>query len=320
MWALNLSTGGLFRLGCSAQFPFTERLVWSPDSSVLAYTLAAIDLGPAVGCNALETTAGSTDVWLFETDSASARRLTDSGDAYAAAFVSELNSDPTALLVSHAADEPWTDLWKLSSDPVEPAAPWADVFMPSFGTDDVLWYVPLLVNEVDGRWNLQGGGVPLVGPGSGTNPPTQGTPAISPGFAGSSLTEWHVAWSPDGKTFASWSATVNAILVSTAQQADDGSPGTPIAIALPTVGAWIVDVVFSSDGADLLLTMRHPLGRHRGSTLQPVASAPRGRGRPVRHRCKAATTRRGPGRRCLPRRRDGLYSGGSTQRPFNAVP
>ena len=48
--ALNLTDGSYVRLGCSAQFPFTDRLVWSADSSVLAYTLAAVDLG-LVGCN-----------------------------------------------------------------------------------------------------------------------------------------------------------------------------------------------------------------------------------------------------------------------------
>jgi hypothetical protein len=258
VWALSLSDGASFRLGCSADFAFTDRLAWSADSSVLAYTLDAIDLGPAVGCNALETNARSIDVWLFDTASRGTRRLTDSGDAYAAGFVASMDSDPTALLVSHGADAPYTDLWKLAASPAEPSARWGDVFLPSFGTDHVLFYVPLVVRDADGSWNLQGGGVPLVGSGSDVSPPSQGMPAISPGTSGSSLTEWHVTWSPDGARFASWSTISSALFVKTPEQAQVGGPDAPIAIDLPAEGAWIVDAVFSPDGNDLLVTAGVP--------------------------------------------------------------
>jgi hypothetical protein len=258
VWALNLSDGESLRLGCSGEFAFTNRLAWSADSSLLAYTLDAIDLGTSVGCNALETDPDSIEVWLFDTESRTTRRLTDSRDAYAAAFVASMDSDPTALLVSHGADEPHTDLWKLATSPTEPSARWGDVFLPSFGADLVLFYVPLVVRDADGSWNLQGGGVPLVGSGSEVSPPSQAMPAISPGTSGSSLTEWHVTWSPDGARFASWSTISSALFVKTPEQAQVGGPDTPIAIELPAEGAWIVDSVFSPDGNDLLVTIGLP--------------------------------------------------------------
>jgi hypothetical protein len=269
VWALNLADSSSVRLGCSVQFPFTERLAWSADSSLLAYTLAANDIGPSAGCNEPEAVY-TTNVWLFETDSRAVRRLTGSEDAYAAMFVQDINSDATALLVSHAttADssaQPWTEMWKLTAPAQEPIHLWDGVFLPLFGTDqvesteaNVLFFVPLFASDATGFWNLQGGGVPLIGIGSYVTNPIQGIPAISPGFAGSSLTEWHVSWSPDGQQFASWSSNSSALFVKTPQAAMDGGPETPVAIELPTEGSWIVDATFSTDGSDLLVTIGIP--------------------------------------------------------------
>jgi Putative zinc-finger/WD40-like Beta Propeller Repeat len=271
-WVLSLSDGESFRLGCSAQFPFTDRLAWSGDSSVLAYTLAAIDLGTSVGCRALETAPSSTDVWLFETDSRAVRRLTESGDAYAAAFVQDINSDAAALLVSHAttaesSTEPWTEMWKLTTSAPEPIHLWDGVFLPLFGSDqvesteaNVLFYVPLFAPQTDGLWNLQGGGVPLIGTGSYASETIQGTPAISPGTAGSSLTEWRVSWSPDGQQFAAWSATSNAPFVLRPQAALAGGHVDPITIDVTDPSAadgWIQDVAFA-DGEGYAVTYGLP--------------------------------------------------------------
>ena len=67
-----------------------------------------------------------------------------------------------------------------------------------------------------------------------------------------------MSWSPDGETFASWSATANALFVKTAQAAQNGGPDVPLAIDMPAEGAWIVDAAFSADGADLLVTIGIP--------------------------------------------------------------
>ncbi len=182
----------------------------------------------------------------------------------------DINSDPAALLVSHAtaadsSTEPWTEMWKLTTSTPEPIHLWDGVFLPLFGTDqvestepNVLFYVPVFAPEADGLWNLQGGGIPLIGASSYASPTIQGTTAISPGFSGSSLTEWQVSWSPDGQRFASWSAAASALFVKTPQAAQDGGPEGAVEINLPTEGAWIVDAVFSPDGADLLVTIGIP--------------------------------------------------------------
>ena len=69
--------------------PFLERLAWSSDSRYLAYTLA--DPGGA-----------GTDAWVYDAATNETWQLTAVGDAYAASWVDDPDSDAPALWVSRA--------------------------------------------------------------------------------------------------------------------------------------------------------------------------------------------------------------------------
>jgi hypothetical protein len=71
----DIATAASVVLGESvAGSPFLEHLAWAPDGSALAYTLADPD-------------GSGTDVWIFDRASGEFWQLTDTGDAYAASWV-----------------------------------------------------------------------------------------------------------------------------------------------------------------------------------------------------------------------------------------
>ena len=92
-----------------AGLPFLERLAWAPDGSALAYTLAE--------------PGGGTDVWVFDRASGEFWQLTDTGDAYAASWVTSGDDEEprTLLWVSRAEGTVASYLVSAAADDGEPA-------------------------------------------------------------------------------------------------------------------------------------------------------------------------------------------------------
>jgi hypothetical protein len=272
VWALSLTDGSTHQLGCPVPAVFSDRLAWSPDSLRLAYTLVAFDgaseLG-GVGCQLTEPgAAGASDAWVFDTGELRSSQWTPSGDVYVASSIVSpaTRTSPSASLVSGAL---WVShLFESPSSSViaANASDWfgegqADgVFLPTANSADsaTLFYRPVFVRE-GADWSLQGGGIPLIGSvtSAGISPVFEGTEAIDPGTAGSSLVEWQVGWSADDETFVVWATNWNVIFVGHASipGAEDSQEVT---VDKPVDGAWIVAAVLSPDASVLTVTMGIP--------------------------------------------------------------
>jgi hypothetical protein len=111
-----LAVGTTVHLGQSvAGSPFLERLAWSSGGRYLAYTLA----DP-------ETDEADADAWIFETEPATTRQLTDTGDAFAASWAPG-TAGTSLLWVSTAGEEPMSHLLDFHDEaggvgePIDPA-------------------------------------------------------------------------------------------------------------------------------------------------------------------------------------------------------
>jgi anti-sigma factor RsiW len=211
VWAAHLTDGKVIALGCSLANAFTERLAWAPDTSELAFTLAAVDLGSSSGCPAPMTAIGSTDVWVFGTAPAEVSRFTNFGDAYAAAYTPVGFGSPGAgLLISHAAANPWTAAYNLNVDAIVSSDPIEDVFLPLISPDGnrAMFWSGTMARQA-GSWQFTSGGMPQMsgdfrsaGPASpwiGTPLFTDLTPVGGEGFAYGSF-----GWAADLDRIAFW--------------------------------------------------------------------------------------------------------------------
>lgn len=224
VWALHLTDGTNVQLGCSLPNPFTDRLVWSTDSRYLAYTLAAVDAEShaRMGCGDVEPgPARSTDAWIFQTDTGEHYPLTTSGDAFAADMAGVDLEGGTNLLISHGAEQPWSEYVRLP----EPLSPEAEpvrmdgAFMPlisPLGIESVAYWTGKMAQGEDGSWRFSQGGMPVVG-SFAANPPDGKllfTDLSTAGGAG--FENGHVAWGQDGDLIAFWGGEWTA-----APQGDD---------------------------------------------------------------------------------------------------
>ena len=261
----SLTTGDSYHLGCTAPRPYADRLAWSPDSWLLGYTLVAGGAGGAPeGCAILEPgNPGASDAWLFGTGDGISHGLTTSGEAYAASFEPGIGVEgQSSLAISHLAEQPWSDRWDLNGLATGTAVARVDgLFMPLLGPPYplALFYRPVLAaTGADNGWDLQGGGIPLIGSGTwvGDTLPFSGVPTIDPGTAGSSLTPWQVAWSADGDTYIVWAPNWSTVFIGHASQVG-AEHAQEFGIPLEN-GAWIVGAALSPDGTAGTVTMGWP--------------------------------------------------------------
>ncbi len=229
---LDLTDGTTTHLGCSASWPFTDRLTWSADGTLLAYTLAGVDLGGSVSdCAVANEPTGQSDAWVFNAFTGIHARLTATGDAYAAAFRPYNDLEGGAqLIVSHAAATPWSEELR-APPPLDPGSGSRvdDVFMPRLSPDGgaAIFWRGTMDGGSDG-WSFVSGGMPYLSgvPADGAAAWTM-SPDGNPLFGDLQLTgpsdgfEYgNVAWSADGRYVAVW----NGQWIGTPQSADGTYP------------------------------------------------------------------------------------------------
>jgi hypothetical protein len=272
VWALHLTDGKVIPLGCSEAASFTDRLAWSADGSYLAFTLITVDLGPSSDCPADDGDLGTADVWVYDAAQGERYRLTRSGNAYAASFT---GGEPATLLVSFAAESPWSQAVPLGADPtgldrIE------GVFLPLVSPDGsraIFWNGTMTSNG--GSWHFSLGGMPQLSKdfrSAGPASPWVGTPLFNDltpvggeGFASGKFT-----WGRDSDLFAFWDGAWTG-----APQSADGtypdqrdlhvgrvsgdllSAKSRLVLDLAD-GSWIVDVALAPDGTKAAVTIGLP--------------------------------------------------------------
>jgi hypothetical protein len=271
VWLLHLTNGKTVALGCSQGAPFTDRLAWSADGSYLAFTLITVDLGPSSGCPADDGALGSADAWVYDAVNRERYRLTRSGNAYAASFMS--GSNPATLLVSFAAESPWTEAVPLGGDPTN-LDRIVGVFLPLLSPDGsraIFWSGTMASSG--GSWQFSRGGMPQLsgdfraaGPASpwlGTPLFTDLTPVGGEAFASGSF-----RWGADSMRIAFWNGAWTG-----APQSADGTYPSYSDLYLSTASALlsvvsrfapgltdqgtVMDVTYSPSG-DVAITIGSP--------------------------------------------------------------
>jgi hypothetical protein len=270
VWALSLVDGSVTHLGCSSAAPFTNRLVWSPDSRYLAFTLVGVDLGPDAGC---ETTTGGTDAWLFHTETGDRDLFTAAGNAYAADFATNASGGVAGLWVSFAASEPYSAL--LTVPGREPGEEAPGVFMPLIspnGSRAIFWSGTMTADG--GSWHFSLGGMPQLSKdmrSAGPASPWLGTPLFTDlvPVGGEAFASGDFAWGGDSDRLAFWSGAWTG-----APQSADGTYPNQWDVYVGRVsdallsaasrlpldvadGSWIVDVAISAS-AEVAVTIGLP--------------------------------------------------------------
>jgi hypothetical protein len=274
VWVLHMTDGTVTPLGCSLVAPFTDRLEWSPDGVYLAYTLAAVDLGPEAGCQAPGTGA---DVWLFDTRTGDHRQFTEAGYAYAAQFGPNSEAGEGQLWVSFAMEQPQSALLYVPGGPGRDASEQAPgVFLPLFSPDGYRaldWSGTMA--QTGGIWQFSVGGMPQVSGdfrSAGPASPWVGTSLFTDliPYGGEAFAYGRFVWGPDSDLVAFWDGAWTGV----PQSADGTYPSQQgvyvgrvstgllrSASRLPLTldsNAWIVDVTFTPDGTAAVVTIGLP--------------------------------------------------------------
>ena len=239
VWALHLADGQVVPLGCTDAASFTDRLAWSPDGTYLAFTLIAIDLGADSGCPPNQGAPETADAWVYDASLGERFRLTGSGNAYSASFQP---GERATLLISHAAESPWSEAVPLAADPTD-LERIDGVFLPLFSLDGsraIFWNGTMTLSG--GSWHFSLGGLPQLskdfrsaGPASpwiGTPLFTDLTPAGGEAFASGTF-----AWGPDSDRFAFWNGSWTGV-----PQSADGTYPNQFDVYIGAVSAGLLTV------------------------------------------------------------------------------
>lgn len=203
-----LSDGMTEVLGCTVPRAFANRMVWSDDGRWLAYTLTPIDLGESVDCGGVVGDGNRTDAWVYDAAATGqATRLTDSGNAFVGDFAPSSDDLSYPLLISYAAEEPYTEEVAVATDrePVRIDG----VFLPLVAPDAsrALYWVGQMGQAADGGWHFVAGGLPYAStePQSGQES-WSGEPLfvdLEP-VGGAAFESGEFAWSRDGTLVGFW--------------------------------------------------------------------------------------------------------------------
>jgi hypothetical protein len=276
VWALHLTDGTVTPLGCSLDAPFTDRLAWSSDSRSVAFTLVAIDLGPASGCPDIDGVLGSTDAWVFYT-TGERSNLTYAGNVFAGSFVagSVVSTAEPRLLVSWGEERPWTGAVLPESDATFDRID--DVFLPLISPDGnrAIFWKGTMAQGADGVWQFARGGMPQLSGdfrAAGPTSPWLGTPLLSDltAVGGEAFASGKFVWGADSDLFAFWDGAWTGV----PQSADGSYPSqTDVYVGRISTGllssasklglirpedSYIVDVAFSPFGTMVAVTIGLP--------------------------------------------------------------
>jgi anti-sigma factor RsiW len=212
-YAFRLSDKTLISLGTRGAYSPFARFTWSPDGSLLAYTLL--------------DESGSADVWILNTAARDPQpsQLTNTGRSFVASFISE-----SLLWVSSAADgqptsyELVVDPSGQTHDPGDPAsiaeATYPGVFLPvsnregprTIPQEAVVYWRGQMAMDGTGWHFVKGGMLYWYGPDESgevrgfdaSDPQVFDTLQIQPG--GAAFESARFEWAPDGDGFAVWEA------------------------------------------------------------------------------------------------------------------
>ncbi len=271
----SMAVGDTVVLGRSAMgTPFLERLAWSPDGRYLAYTLTDPD-------------AGTTDVWIFETEHADSWQLTEVGNAFAASWVAREDAEPL-LWVSTADAQPASYLTEPVSEagPGELIDPTSDnhgtaegIFQPLLnpnGSFAIYWRGAMRREEGFG-WDFVEGGAPQLAQhdaAGGTYRFDSERPLFSDLTIGqATFTSASITWSSDGDAYAVWNTEWAGDSQGTEGKYPDstrvyfGHATDPRGLTQDhaidkddvAAGMIVVDVKVSPTGRHLVITAREPL-------------------------------------------------------------
>ena len=261
--------------------PFLERLAWAPDGSALAYTLA-------------DPAGGGTDVWVFDRASGEFWQLTDTGDAYAASWVTMGGDDEepqTVLWVSRAEGtvtsylvSPMSDAGERAElvDPAQDPIMRAErVFQPLVSPNGGLAiYWDGRMERSGDEWLFIEGGAPWLAEHRLDGPDDTPFRSERPLFSDVTIdrdafTSAAIAWSLDSDTYAVWNARWTGLPQSSGEEPPYPDPARvyfghaadPRGLTrfhaidqgdLPAEGS-VVDVKVSPTGRHLVVTFRPPL-------------------------------------------------------------
>ncbi len=278
VWGLHLTDGETVRLGCANLSPFADRLLWSGNSQFLVFTIPAVpaEMTETIDCGLVAPgPTGSTDVWAFDTHSGAVMQVTDSGDAFAADIIGQDLEGGTSVLVSHAAESPWTEQLRLP-EPLEPDAEplridgmFLPLMSPIPGGPAVYWTGSMSQASQDGRWQFTTGGMPEVGSLNYFGAPDDGSPLFADLSAngGGGFQDGHFGWGADGDLITFW----GGLWIGAPQGDDypsekavyagrltDGGLMSGSRLDIPTDGqtAQIISVEFEPDGVRAVVSVR----------------------------------------------------------------
>lgn len=233
LWIAQLPGGEATAIAESvAGGPFLDRLEWDDSGRYLAYSVADPD-------------GGGVDAWVLEAAEAAPRRITDTGDTYAASWEPGGGGEASTshLWVSRAGEQPASYLLAFHRDatsyaePIDPAEVTDDgsialdsaegVFLPHVSPDGdhaIFWRG--VMEQFDEGWRFVSGGMPHL---SGEPVDDQAGSRIS--WSGEELfptlmqgrdamTSASVSWSRESDWFAVW----NVLWTGLPQTDADGDP------------------------------------------------------------------------------------------------
>jgi hypothetical protein len=254
---------------------FLERLLWSDDSRLLAYTLADPD-------------DGTTDVWVYDTATDEPARLTENGTAHAASWLPPDEGEPDPRLwVSLADESPTSYLLQLPAEGEalgavdvtdDPLAEAPEVFLPILSPNGTLaiYWTGSMAQSPDGTWLMAEMARPFLSEHDlATFEFSNERKLISDLEDDRDMfTSAAIVWGPDGDSYAVWDAQWAGT--------DQGSEGTPYPDPrrvyfgratdargltrghaldredIPADGT-VVDAKVARTGRHLLLTVRFPV-------------------------------------------------------------
>lgn len=254
---------------------FLERLLWTDDSRLLAFTLAAPE-------------DGTTDVWVYDTASDEPTRLTDDGAAHAASWLPAGEPDAAPRLwVSVAGESPASYLVELppegdALEPVDvtedPLAEAPKVFLPMLSPNGglAIYWTGSMAQSPDGTWLMADMARPYLAEHDLETFEFGNERKLISDLTDDRemFTSAAIAWGPDGDTYAVWDAQWAGIDQGTAdapypdpRRVYFGRATDPRGLTrdhaldrqdLPADGS-VVDVKVSRTGRHLLVTVRRPV-------------------------------------------------------------